>query len=130
MGVGRRLREHNPAVKIVAGEPHQDDLLQGLRSLADGFIPPILDLDLLDRKIVVRGHDGLHMTRELVRVEGIFAGISSGAALHVALRVASEMDSGNVVVLFADGGWKYLSTGLWKGSLDEVVQRIATKVMW
>ena len=130
MGIGRRLKEHNPAVKVVAAEPHQDDLLQGLRSLDDGFIPPILDLELLDRKLVVRGQDALQMTRELVRVEGIFAGISSGAALHVALRVAREMDSGNVVVLFADGGWKYLSTGLWKGPLDEVVQRIATKVMW
>jgi cysteine synthase B len=130
MGVGRRLREHNPDVRIVAAEPHQDDLLQGLRNLDDGFIPPILDLDQLDRKIVVRGYDSLHLTRELARVEGIFAGISAGAALHVALRVGRDLDRGNIVVLFADGGWKYLSTGLWKGSLEEVTQRIATKVMW
>ena len=130
MGVGRRLKEHNPRVQIVAAEPHQDDLVQGLRNLDDGFIPPILDLDLLDRKIVVRGLDSLRVTRELVQVEGIFAGISGGAVVHVAQRVGRDMERGNIVVLLADGGWKYLSTGLWKGSLEDVAERIATKVMW
>ena len=130
MGVGRRLREHNPAVKIVAAEPHPGEQVQGLRNLDEGFIPPILDLEQLDRKVVVRGDDALRLTRALVETEGIFAGISSGAALSVALRVASEMERGNIVVLFADGGWKYLSTGLWTRPLEEVAEEISTKVVW
>src|SRR3954471_14206166 len=113
MGVGRRLKEHNPNIQIVAAEPHPDDAVSGLRSLDHGFIPPILDLNMLDRKIVVRNADALVTTRELVRREGIFAGLSGGAAVAVALRVASEMDRGTIVVLLADGGWKYLSTGLY-----------------
>lgn len=130
MGVGRRLREHNPAVKIVAAEPHPGEQVQGLRSLDEGFVPPILDLEQLDRKVVVHGDDALRLTRALVETEGIFAGISSGAALSVALRVAREMERGNIVVLFADGGWKYLSTGLWTRPLDEVAEEISTKVVW
>jgi cysteine synthase B len=130
MGVGRRLKEHNPNVKIVAGEPHPGEQVQGLRNLDEGFIPPILDLEMLDRKIVVHGDDALRLTRELARVEGIFAGISSGAALHVALRAAREIDRGNVVVLLADGGWKYLSTGLWTRPLEQVAEEISGKVMW
>jgi cysteine synthase len=130
MGVGRRLKEHNPRLQLVAAEPDAGDQVQGLRNLDEGFIPPILDLELLDRKLVVRGNDALQMTRELTRVEGIFAGISSGAALHVALRVAKRMDHGNVVVLLADGGWKYLSTGLWTKPLERVADEISSKVMW
>jgi cysteine synthase len=130
MGVGRRLKEHNSSVKIVAGEPHPGEQVQGLRNLDEGFIPPILDLKMLDRKIVVHGDDALRLTRELARVEGIFAGISSGAALHVALRAAREIERGNVVVLLADGGWKYLSTGLWTRPLEEVAEEISGKVMW
>jgi cysteine synthase len=128
MGVGQRLKEHNPRVQIVAGEPHPGEQVQGLRNLDDGFIPPILDLDLLDRKIVVHADDALRMTRELTRVEGIFAGISSGAALHVALRAARGLDRGNVVVILADGGWKYVSTGLWTRPLEEVAEEIGSKV--
>jgi [CysO sulfur-carrier protein]-thiocarboxylate-dependent cysteine synthase len=130
MGVGRRLKEHNPSVQIVAAEPDAGEQVQGLRNLDEGFVPPILDLGLLDRKVVVRGDDSLHFTRELAKVEGIFAGISSGAALHVALRVARRLDRGNVVVLLADGGWKYLSTGLWTKPLEQVADEISTKVMW
>jgi cysteine synthase B len=130
MGVGRRLKEHNPRVQVVAAEPHPEDLVQGLRNLDDGFVPPILDLNVLDRKIVVRAADAIHLTRELAKVEGIFAGVSSGAALHVALRVGRDLERGNIVVLFADGGWKYLSTRLWLGSLDDVVKEIGTKVLW
>jgi cysteine synthase B len=130
MGVGRRLKEHNPRVQIVAAEPDAGEHVQGLRNLDEGFVPPILDLELLDRKLMVHGDDSLRLTRELTRVEGIFAGISSGAALHVALRVARGMDRGNIVVLFADGGWKYLSTGLWTQPLDEVADEISAKVMW
>ena len=129
MGVGRCLKEHNPRVQIVAGEPHPGEQVQGLRNLDEGFIPPILDLELLDRKIVVRAHDALYMTRELTRVEAIFAGISSGAAFHVALRAAKDLDRGNVVVLLADGGWKYLSTELWTKPLDQVAEEVG-KGVW
>jgi cysteine synthase B len=130
MGVGRRLKEHNPGVQIVAAEPHPGEQVQGLRNLDEGFIPPIVDLALLDRKVVVRSSDALVMTRELTRVEGIFAGLSSGATLQVALRVARRLDRGNVVVLLADGGWKYLSTELWTRPLEQVTQEIADKIWW
>ena len=128
MGVGRCLKEHNPRVRIVAGEPHPGEQVQGLRNLDEGFIPPILDLEMLDRKIVVRAHDALSMTRELTRVEAIFAGISSGAALHVALRASRDLDRGNVVVLLADGGWKYLSTELWTKPLEQVADEVGQGV--
>ena len=130
MGVGRRLKEHNPNVQIVAAEPHPEDTVSGLRSLDHGFIPPILDLEMLDRKIVVRNADALQATRELVRREGIFAGLSGGAALAVALRVASQMDRGTIVVLLADGGWKYLSTGLYGASEHEAAEGIRGRNMW
>ncbi len=130
MGVGRRLKEHNPKVQIVAAEPHPGEQVQGLRSLADGFIPPVLDLDLLDRKVVVTSDDALVWTRELLFREGIFAGISSGAVIHVARRVAERMESGKIVALLADGGWKYLSTGLWTRPLEEVREDIRRGTWW
>jgi cysteine synthase len=130
MGVGRYLKEHNPSVQIVAAEPDQGELVQGLRSLADGFIPPILDLSLLDRKLIIDTSAAVTLTRELVAREGIFAGVSSGGALHCALRVAQRLDRGNVVVLFADGGWKYLSTGLWDPSLGADADSLNTQLLW
>ncbi len=130
MGTGKRLKEHNPDVQIVAAEPHPGDLVQGLRSLDEGFVPPILDLAMLDRKLVVSSDDALRMTRELTRVEGIFAGFSSGAVLHVGLRVAGRMERGNIVLLLADGGWKYLSTQLWTGPFERVADEVRGKVMW
>ena len=130
MGVGKRLKEHNPKVQIVAAEPHPDDTVSGLRSLDHGFIPPILDLEMLDRKIVVRNADALHVTRELVHREGIFAGLSGGAAVAVALRVAGQMERGNIVVLLADGGWKYLSTGLYGASEQDAAEGIRGRNMW
>jgi cysteine synthase len=111
MGVGRYLKEQNPAVQLVAAEPEYGDLVYGLRNLDEGFVPPIFDPDLLDRRIKVNSHDALRRTRELAAVEGIFAGISSGAVLHVALRLAHRVEQADVVALVADGGWKYLSTG-------------------
>ena len=127
-GVGRRLREQNPRVTLVAVEPHLGSQLQGLKSLQDGFIPPILDLEQLDGKILVYARDAFYWTRELARREGLFGGLSSGAVLCGALRWAERMDRGNVVMLFADGGWKYLSTGLWgdaktheRADLDDTV---------
>jgi cysteine synthase B len=113
MGAGRRLKEANPQTKVVAIEPHPGNQLQGLKSLADGFIPPVLDLDLLDGKILVRSHHAFRAAAELMRREAVFAGVSAGAVLHGALKVAQRMERGNVVLLFADNGWKYLGTNLW-----------------
>jgi cysteine synthase B len=130
MGVGKRLKEHNPKVQIVAAEPHPEDTVSGLRSLDHGFIPPILDLEMLDRKVVVRNADALVATRDLVRREGVFAGLSGGAALAVALRVAQQMERGTIVVLLADGGWKYLSTGLFSTSENDAAEGISGRNMW
>jgi cysteine synthase B len=113
MGAGRRLKEANPRTQVIAVEPHPGNQLQGLKSLADGFIPPILDLDFLDGKILVRSGQAFRAAAELMRREAIFAGISSGAVLHAALKVARRLQRGNVVLIFADSGWKYLGTNLW-----------------
>jgi cysteine synthase len=114
MGNGRRFKEElGDRVKIVAAEPMQGEPVQGLRSLDDGFIPPIIDLSLLDRKIFVTNNDAIVWTRKLLDEEGIFAGVSSGAIARVAVRIASEMDEGNVVFIVCDDGWKYLSSGIY-----------------
>jgi [CysO sulfur-carrier protein]-thiocarboxylate-dependent cysteine synthase len=118
MGVARYLKEQNPAVQIVAAEPEFGDLVYGLRNLDEGFVPPIFDPDMLDGRIKVNSHDALRRTRELAAVEGIFAGISSGAVLHVALRLADRLEQADIVVLVADGGWKYLSTGAYGADPD------------
>jgi cysteine synthase B len=111
VGVGRYLKEQNPATQVVAAEPEYGDLVYGLRNLDEGFVPPIFDEAVLDRRIKVGSHDALVRTRELAATEGVFAGISTGAILHVALRVAEPLEQGDIVVLAPDGGWKYLSTG-------------------
>ena len=121
MGNGRRLREaFGDAVKIVAAEPMQGEPVQGLRSLDDGFIPPIIDLSLLDRKIFVTNSRRDHLDARLLDEEGIFAGVSSGAIARVAVRIAGELDEGNVVFIVADDGWKYLSSGIYTRPLDEI----------
>ena len=120
MGNARRLKEEDPATAIVAAEPLQGELVQGLRSLDDGFIPPIIDLALLDRKIFVSNRDAVVWTKKLIEEEGIFAGVSSGAVAAIAHRVATEIDEGNVVTVFPDGGWKYLSSGVYTKSLEEL----------
>jgi cysteine synthase len=130
MGTGRRLKEHNPAITVIAAVPQPDDRVQGLRSLEEGFIPPILDLDLLDGRIMVSGEQSFKMTAALLKNEGIFAGVSSGAVLAAALRVAQRLDSGNVVCLFADGGWKYLSTGLWTHEYADIAEKVEKKIQW
>jgi [CysO sulfur-carrier protein]-thiocarboxylate-dependent cysteine synthase len=123
MGVGRFLKEQNPDVKIVAIEPPLGERVEGLRNLDEGYIPPVYEKwggpDLLDRKRIVRPRESIVWTRRLVEV-GIFSGISGGAALAGAAKVAGEIDAGTIVVILADGGWKYLSTGAWTGDLDEV----------
>ena len=130
MGVGRRLKEVNPDTKAIAVEPHPGNQLQGLKSLADGFLPPILDLAALDGKILVRARQAFEATRELVRTQGILAGVSSGAVLHAGLRWAHRMSKGNVVLLFADGGWKYLATPCFGGDLPEDEGDSLDDVIW
>ena len=129
-GTGRRLKEDKPGVQVIAAEPHPGDAVQGLRSLDEGFIPPVLDGSVLDRKILVTSDDSLVMTRRLANQEGVFAGISSGAVLHAALRVARRLEQGDIVCLFADGGWKYLSLGVWSQSLDDARETVRGKVWW
>ena len=120
MGCARRLKEADQATLIVAAEPLQGELVQGLRSLDDGFIPPIIDLSLLDRKIFVSNRDAVVWTKKLIEEEGIFAGVSSGAVAAISHRVAADLDTGNVVTVFPDGGWKYLSSGVYTKTLDEL----------
>jgi cysteine synthase B len=129
-GAGRRLKEHNPDVKVIAAEPELGELVYGLRSLDDGFIPPVLDESVLDRKFLVSSSDALRATRELTKQEGIFAGISSGAVIHVARRVGSELDRADVVCLLADGGWKYLSTKAWSPDLSEAEKEVDETLWW
>src|SRR6266498_1361364 len=129
MGVGRRLKEHDPQTKIVAAEPMQGELVQGLRSLDDGFIPPIIDLNLLDRKIMVSNRDAIVWTKRLLHEEGMFAGVSAGAIAFVAARIASELDEGNVVFLIPDDGWKYLSSGVYTKPIEEL-EDIDSTVWW
>jgi cysteine synthase B len=129
-GCARRLKEHNAAIRVIAAEPLQGEGVQGLRSLEDGFIPPVLDLTLLDGKILVRAVDAIRALRELKDREGIFAGPSCGAALFAALRVARELERGTIVVLLADGGWKYLSEDLWTRDLGALEEDLEQKLLW
>ncbi len=129
-GTGRRLKEVRPEVQIVAAEPHPGDAVQGLRSLDEGYVPPIFDPGVLDRKILVTSDDSLVMTRRLAEQEGIFAGISSGAVLHAALRAARQLERGDLVCLFADGGWKYLSLGVWSKPIEQAQDSVRGKVWW
>ena len=130
MGNGRRLREElGDAIKIVAAEPMQGEPVQGLRSLDDGFIPPIIDLSLLDRKIFVTNHDAIVWTRKLLDEEGIFAGVSSGAIASIAVRIANEMDEGNIVFIVCDDGWKYLSSGIYTRPVEEI-ENLDSTVWW
>jgi cysteine synthase B len=120
MGAGARLRESFPDVVVAAAEPLPGDPVMGLRSLDEGYVPPILDVARLDRKLLVSNDDAVVGVRALLEREGIFAGVSSGAVLHVARRLAVELEEGVVVCVLADGGWKYLSAGFWEGEeIDE-----------
>ena len=121
MGAGRRLREAFPDVQVVAAEPLPGDLVMGLRSLDEGYVPPVLDVSQLNRKLLVSGEEAAAAARELLDREGIFAGVSAGAVVHVGRRVAEELPEGAVVAcVLADGGWKYLSAPFWQGEkLDE-----------
>jgi [CysO sulfur-carrier protein]-thiocarboxylate-dependent cysteine synthase len=129
-GVGHGLKRHNPDVTIVAAEPPAGDLVQGLRSLDEGYIPPILDASVIDRKYIVKSTDAFAATRALFEREGIFAGISSGAALHVALRAVQALKPKAAVVLLADGGWKYLSTGVHTADPEQVEKDLEGQIWW
>lgn len=116
-GIARRLKMHNPAIRVVAAEPVQGDSIQGLRNLADGFVPPVLEQSVIDARLLVSSHDAWMRTLQLKAQEGIFAGPSSGAVLEVALRVAATMNRGKIVIILADGGWKYMSEDHWMAKL-------------
>src|ERR1700690_349812 len=130
MGNGRRLKEElGDGVKTAGAEPMQGEPVQGLRSLADGFIPPIIDLALLDRKIFVTNRDAILWTRKLLDEESLFAGVSSGAIASIAVRIAGELDEGNVVFVVCDDGWKYLSSGIYTLPVDEI-ENLDSTVWW
>ena len=130
MGVARSLREHNPDVRIVAVAPEPDDFISGLRRLEDGYIPPILDINMLDSRLLVGSMPAFRTTKELLHQEGIFAGISSGSVVYGAMRQAERMDSGHIVCLLADGGWKYLSTSLWTKEYEQLEDEVQGKIWW
>jgi cysteine synthase B len=133
VGVGKRLKEYDPSIRIVAAEPELGELVYGLRSLDEGYIPPIFDPDALDAKVKVRARDGILWTRELLIKEGIFAGISSGAVVWVAQRVAERLaqeGGGDVVCLLPDGGWKYLSTEAWTQDIDTAEEQVEEVLWW
>ncbi len=128
MGAGARLRESFPDLAVAAAEPLPGDAVMGLRSLEDGYVPPILDVSKLDRKLLVSNEESIAGLRLLLEREGIFGGVSSGAVIHAALRVANELDEGVVVCVLADGGWKYLSAGFWDA--DDVETAMERSVWW
>jgi len=130
MGCSRRMKEHRADIQIIACEPLQGDPVSGLRSLDDGFVPPILDLSRLDRKLLVGNRDAILMTRRLASDHGIFAGVSSGAVFHTCARVASRMERGTIVGIVCDSGWKYLSAGIWTGEIDDVEETLDNGVFW
>jgi cysteine synthase len=128
MGAGERVREAFPEVVVAAAEPLPGDPVMGLRSLEDGYVPPILDVSKLDRKVLVSNVDSVREVRRLVDEDGIFAGVSAGAVVHVARKLAAEVDAGVVVAILADGGWKYLSADFWDA--DDVESSMEHTVWW
>ena len=128
MGAGRRLREHFPDVVVAGVEPLPGDPVIGLRSLEEGYVPPILDVSKLDRKILVSNSDSVAGVRALLDHEAIFAGVSSGGVVHVARRLADELDEGVVVCVLADGGWKYLSGAFW--AAEDIEAAMEREIWW
>lgn len=130
-GVGRSLLEQFPRARIVAAEPPSGELISGLRSMDDGYIPPIFDASVLTSKILVRTRDSIVATRRILETTGWMVGPSSGAAVHAALKVASRLESGAVIVtVLADAAWKYFSTGIYTGTVDEATERVLGTTMW
>jgi len=129
MGTGRYFRTHKPTVEMWAIEPPAGEMVDGLRNLDDGFVPPDYDPQYIDRRIIVRPRESIEWTRRLTAEAGIFGGISAGAAMAGAAKAAAQLTEGVIVTILADGGWKYLSTGAWTDPLDEVVER-AKKIIY
>ena len=117
-------------MKIVAVAPETDDFISGLRSLEEGFIPPILDLSVLDARMLVSSFEAFRATKALLHQEGIFAGISSGSVVYAAIKQAERLEHGNIVCLLADGGWKYLSTSLWTKDYEQLGKEAKGKIWW
>ena len=134
MGVGKALKEHDPKIKIVATAPHPDDKVQGLRSIEHGFVPPILDLNQLDGRILIEAEEAFYWTRKMLTDSGVFVGVSSGATFATAHKLASHMsknkESGNIVIILADGGWKYLSTGIYSENFKFSQKDIEGQTWW
>jgi cysteine synthase B len=132
MGVGQRLKEYNPRIQLVVAEPHLGDNLQGMRSLDDGYVPPILDFGLLDGKILVRSADAFRAVREMLRRDGVLGGLSSGAVLHATLKYAQRLERANIVMLFADSGWKYLNSPAFRleSSLEDPEEHLDEVLWW
>ena len=128
MGTGARLRESFPDVVVAAAEPLPGDPVMGLRSLEDGYVPPILDVTKIDRKLLVSNEESVHAVRALLEREGIFGGVSAGAVVHVARKLAEELDEGVVVCVLADAGWKYLSAEFWES--DDVERAMESTLWW
>jgi cysteine synthase B len=129
-GCGRALKEYNDKIKIIAAAPHPDDLVQGLRSLEDGYIPPVFDPKVLDGQIVVDSKTSFATTKKLMTIFGIFSGISCGAVVRAAEMLADRIDSGTIVLILADGGWKYLSTDLWTKDFSEIEEDVKDILWW
>jgi cysteine synthase len=129
-GVGRAVHAHDPSIKVVAAEPELGELVYGLRSIDEGFVPPIYDAAEVNRKVLVRSDDALRATRELTSREGIFAGISSGAVVHVAQRIGADLEEADIVCVLADGGWKYLSTEAWAEDLATAEKKVSESLWW
>src|SRR5262249_44414940 len=130
MGAGARLRDSFPDVVVAAAEPLPGDAVMGLRSLEDGYVPPILDVSRLDRKLLVSNEEAVAALRLLLDTEGVFAGVSSGAVVDIALRLARELDEGVVVCVLADGGWRYLSADFWHLPDSELERAMDGRVWW
>jgi [CysO sulfur-carrier protein]-thiocarboxylate-dependent cysteine synthase len=128
MGAGDRVRESFPDVVVAAAEPLPGDPVMGLRSLEDGYVPPILDVGKLDRKVLVTNAEAVAGVRALLDTEGVFSGVSGGAVVHVARKLADELDEGVVVAILADGGWKYLSASFWDA--DDVEGEMESDLWW
>jgi cysteine synthase len=128
MGAGERLRESFPDVVVAAAEPIPGDPVMGLRSLEDGYVPPILDVSKLDRKLLVSNEESVREVRRLLDEDGLFAGVSAGAVGHVARKLAAELDEGVVVAILADAGWKYLSADFWDA--EDVEQAMERTIWW
>jgi cysteine synthase B len=130
MGCSRYLKEQNPKIQIVAVEPMMGEVVQGLRNLEGGYVPPIIDLSRLDRKLVVTNANSVQGQRLLLQKTGLFTGVSCGAAIYGAIKLAKELEEGKIVVLLAEGGWKYLSAGLFNKQVDELEEEMEQRLWW